>query len=91
MKQVHIMIKGFVHGVLFRFSVKELADRLGVKGYARNLENGDVEVVAQGHEDKLKEIVEFCRKGPRHARVSGIEVKFSDSGEKYSSFEIIRQ
>jgi len=50
MKQIHILISGFVQGVGFRaFTVKK-ARNLGLTGWVRNLKNGRVEAVVQGEE-----------------------------------------
>lgn len=53
MKRYHIIFKGRVQGVGFRFQVKILADKLGVTGSVRNMYDGSVEVYIQGSENKL--------------------------------------
>lgn len=53
MKRYHIIFKGRVQGVGFRFQVKMLADRLGVTGTVRNMYDGSVEVYIQGNENQL--------------------------------------
>ncbi|MBZ2387457.1 acylphosphatase [Anaerococcus murdochii] len=53
MKRYHIIFKGRVQGVGFRFQVKMLADRLGVTGTVRNMYDGSVEVCIQGNENQL--------------------------------------
>ena len=53
MKRYHIIFKGRVQGVGFRFQVKMLADRLGVTGTVRNMFDGSVEVSIQGNENQL--------------------------------------
>lgn len=53
MKRYHIIFKGRVQGVGFRFQVKMLADRLGVTGSVRNMYDGGVEVYIQGNENQL--------------------------------------
>ena len=88
MKTVHIIVSGRVQGIFFRAHTKEVAEKLGVKGYAKNLSDGNVEVVAQGDDEKLKELIKFCRKGPRAADVTDIDVKYMDSNEKFDDFSI---
>jgi len=88
MKCLHIIISGRVQGVFFRQNAKNKALELGLKGYARNLEDGTVEVVAQGDEIKLKEMVEFIRKGPGISKVNDIKMR-SKELENFNNFEII--
>lgn len=83
-----MIILGDVQGVFFRAFVRREAASLGLKGYVRNLADGSVEVVAEGHEEKLNELVKLCRKGPDGATVSEIKIgKIKDQG--FSSFKII--
>jgi len=88
MKRVNIIINGSVQGVFFRANAKEIALSLGLKGYAKNLPNGAVEVVAEGPEDKLKELISFCKKGPEAAEVSKVDVEFSDASNEFDGFEV---
>jgi acylphosphatase len=71
-KRVHVRVEGRVQGVFFRASTEQVARGLGVAGFVRNLEDGAVEVVAEGPERELRELVEFCRVGPRGARVTAL-------------------
>ncbi len=87
MKCFHLIVSGRVQGVFFRDNTRRKAIALGLKGYAKNLPDGNVEVVAKGKEDKLKELVEFIKKGPGVAEVKGIEIKHKEP-ENFKSFEI---
>jgi acylphosphatase len=62
-----------VQGVGYRYFVLRAADRLGVSGYARNLPDGRVEVVAEGDEQALAQLEEEMRRGPSFADVQGLE------------------
>ena len=83
-----IIVKGVVQGVGYRFFVLDLAQRLGLAGYARNRANGTVEVVAQGEMDAVASLVEELRVGPRAAHVSGLQVETLEEPELFGSFEI---
>jgi len=65
-------ISGRVQGVWFRASTREQAVRLGVNGYARNLADGRVEVLACGDEEALSQLQEWLWQGPRGARVDQV-------------------
>ncbi|MGM0769898.1 MAG: acylphosphatase [Pseudomonadota bacterium] len=73
-KEWTILVTGKVQGVYFRASTQEVARQLRLTGYARNLPDGRVEVVAQGPEDQLQALKDWCAKGPPAARVSEIQV-----------------
>ena len=87
MKCIHLIVSGRVQGVFFRANVKNKANELGLRGYAKNLENGDVEVVAEGNEEKIKELIDFIKKSPGIARVTGVQVKHKEP-ENFKNFEI---
>ncbi len=73
MKTYRLIVKGRVQGVSYRYFAQKNARQLGVKGYVRNLENGDVEVVAQADEALFLKFLQILQKGPLLARVDRIE------------------
>ena len=83
----HYLIRGRVQGVGYRYFVLEAAERLGVTGYARNLSTGEVEVHAEADEVTLERFKLELERGPRMARVNGIE-ESDVPGGSYSSFLI---
>ena len=64
------LVTGRVQGVFFRASTREQAERLGITGYARNLPDGRVEVLACGSQGQLEELCAWLRSGPPQADVS---------------------
>jgi len=73
-KAVRLYIFGIVQGVFFRAFIKEQADRLNVKGYVRNREDGSVEVWLEGNSEDVNRLVELCKKGPEHAVIKRLDV-----------------
>ena len=69
-----MLVTGLVQGVWFRDSARREAERLGVAGWARNLRDGRVEVVAEGEPNAVSQLVAWCQVGPIRAEVTGIEV-----------------
>jgi acylphosphatase len=65
-------VAGRVQGVFFRANTREQAQRLGLTGYARNLPDGRVQVLACGAPDAVARLKEWLRSGPPAARVSGV-------------------
>jgi acylphosphatase len=71
----HVRIIGQVQGVSFRASIADRARTFGVDGFARNLEDGSVDAVFEGPEQSVEELLEFCQRGPAHARVREMQVE----------------
>ena len=69
-----IIIKGTVQGMFFRSFIKENADALGLRGFVRNLDSGDVEVIVEGEIENVDQMHEVCKQGPKHAVVKGLEI-----------------
>jgi acylphosphatase len=66
------LVGGRVQGVFFRASTREQAVRLGLNGYARNLPDGRVEVMACGPPEAVSQLRDWLRSGPPMADVSGV-------------------
>jgi len=88
MKQIHLIISGHVQGVFFRHNTNIAANKLGLKGYVKNLSNGCVEVIAQGPEDKIKQLLAFCREGPENANVKDVKITYEEPSDMYETFSI---
>jgi acylphosphatase len=90
MVRAHVYVSGIVQGVFFRYETRRIAQELGVKGWVRNLPDGRVEAVFEGEEKTVNEMMEFCRKGPPGARVTGIKVEWEEYKGEFDSFTIRR-
>ncbi|MGB9667756.1 MAG: acylphosphatase [Thermosulfidibacteraceae bacterium] len=89
-KRVHLLISGKVQGVYYRANACEVAKRLGITGWVRNLPDGRVEVVAEGEEDVLKNFIAWCWEGPPLARVENVEEKWEPYKGEFVTFSIRR-
>ena len=78
MRRVHLTASGLVQGVFFRASARNEATRLGLSGWVRNTQDGTVEAEVQGHTEAVDGFIEFCRRGPGHARVEALAVDEHD-------------
>jgi acylphosphatase len=67
------VVRGRVQGVGFRYFVEKSAQRIGVRGWVRNLDDGNVEVYATGTTDQLAELAGHLWRGPRFAEVRGVD------------------
>ncbi|MBZ5583524.1 MAG: acylphosphatase [Acidobacteriia bacterium] len=80
-------VRGRVQGVGYRYFAQHAAAALGLAGYARNLDDGRVEVYAAGPEDKLSEFAGMLYRGPQWADVRGVEEQEA-AVERSGYFEI---
>ncbi len=88
MARAHILISGIVQGVGFRWSMHRMARRLGVKGWVRNLPDGRVEAVLEGSRERIKELIEWAKRGPSWAVVESVEVRWEEYKGEFTDFEI---
>jgi len=84
------VVKGTVQGVFFRQFVKEGADEFKLKGFVRNLESGDVEVVVEGEDDAIGRFLNRVRVGPKHAQIRDVVVEKRKWSGDFDGFKVLR-
>jgi len=89
-KRIRLLISGRVQGVFFRDNTRKKAKEFGLKGWVKNLENGQVEIVAEGQEEDIESLIQWAKKGPLLARVDDLKVKEEQCKEEFNYFEIKR-
>lgn len=85
-----ITINGTVQGIFFRNFAKENADKLNLKGFVRNLEDGDVEVFVEGEKDNIPKLIELLKKGPAYSQIRNIKVEERKWSGDLKEFKILR-
>ncbi|MDC0683999.1 MULTISPECIES: acylphosphatase [Sorangium] len=88
LKQVQLFVRGRVQGVFFRASTQREAKRLGLTGWVKNRSDGAVEVLAEGEEDELKELIAWANRGPSAARVERVDVRWRGFSGDFFDFRI---
>jgi acylphosphatase len=88
MKEMHCIVRGRVQMVMYRDFATRNARSLGLVGYAKNLKDGTVEVVAQGPQDKLEALLARLRKGSILSRVDGVEASWREPAQAFGDFRI---
>lgn len=86
--RVHVIAKGLVQGVGFRWFTARLAESSGLGGYVRNLINGQVEIEAEGDRSLVEEFLNDLRVGPRSARVTNLQIQWMEPLHRHTRFEI---
>lgn len=88
-KRLHAIAHGRVQGVNFRWYTRQRANALSLTGWVRNLADGRrVEVVAEGAEERLRELVRYLHDGPSGAGVDDVEIEWQDGSGEFSRFSI---
>jgi len=89
MKTLRLYILGTVQGVLFRKFIEENANIIGVRGFVRNLDDGRVEAVIEGTDEKVLQMLEICKTGNAHSRVREVQVQ-EIPNQGFEGFKIMR-
>ena len=87
MKAIQARVTGRVQGVSFRWYAQERARSLGVSGWVRNEPDGSVLLHAEGDDEAVDSLVEWCRQGPSMAKVGNVAVR-EDTPSGATSFDI---
>lgn len=88
-KRLHLIVRGRVTGVFFRATAQREARRLGLNGWVRNRPDQAVELVAEGDEERLKELLAWAQHGPSIARVEGVDTRWKSYTGEFLDFRIL--
>lgn len=86
--RVHVLVSGDVKDQSFRYFAREKSKNLNLRGWIKDHQTGEVEFVLEGLEERVKEMVEWCKKGPCLFRDNCIQVEFSEFVGEFEKFEI---
>ncbi|MCX6571378.1 MAG: acylphosphatase [Candidatus Aminicenantes bacterium] len=87
--RVRVFVGGRVQGVAYRFFAEKFAGRMGIAGWARNLPDGRVEVLAEGLGENIEAFLERLLAGPRLARVDSFDVRREASTGEFRDFQVV--
>ena len=87
-QRLHAWIEGSVQGVGFRFFVIQRASQLGLTGWVRNLWDGRVEVVAEGSQASLQNLLNLLKEGPPSAIVSQVVSEWLPATNEFTDFNV---
>ncbi|GGM67906.1 acylphosphatase [Thermogymnomonas acidicola] len=87
MKSYRVRFFGRVQGVNFRRSTADMARRLGVRGWVMNMPDGSVEALLQGPEERVRELVDYCRTSIRLASVTRVQLEEVEA-EEFMDFTV---
>ena len=87
-KRLELIISGKVQGIFFRKFIKEKADLLNLRGFVQNEPNGTLKAIAEGEENKLKELVIYAKTGPKLAQITDLKTSWSNPTNEFKQFDI---
>ena len=87
-KRLQIVVSGRVQGVWYRASTCSQAQSLGLVGTVWNCSDGRVEIIAEGLEGALLQLLTWCKSGPSGARVDDLEGSWSSATGEFVEFKI---
>ena len=86
--RARVIIEGRVQGVFFRNHTQEMAFKLGVKGWVKNRRDGCVEAVFEGDQERVDQILQWCRRGPSGARVTKVHSTWENYTGEFEDFSV---
>ena len=90
-KRAEIIIYGRVQKAGFRDFIDEIAFNLDLNGYVKNLDDGTVQIISEGEEDDIKELLEKINITQYPIRVEKIDVVYKKPTDEYKTFDVIRE
>ena len=87
-KRIHIFVTGRVQGVFFRQSTRVMAIKNNVNGWVCNLDDGRVEIVVEGEESNINDLVDWCKTGPANSRVDEFELLEEEATGEFENFDV---
>lgn len=78
LRSAHVFVVGRVQGVGYRASTRAMAERLGLRGWVKNLPDGRVEALFEGSQESIEAMLRWCHVGPPAADVQRVQVTYRD-------------
>lgn len=75
--------------MFFEQFIKDNAEKIGVRGYLRKLEDGRIEIFVEGDGEKVEEMVAICKRGTQHTQIRNVEEKESPF-QDFKEFKVLK-
>jgi len=86
-RQARIRFTGIVQGVGFRYTTRHVANNLGLTGWVRNMNDGSVEAVAEGEEERVKQLIDSLEERFR-SYINNTETTWADPTDEFTVFDV---
>lgn len=87
-KRAHLVVKGDVQGVNYRYFAKDIAKKMGITGWTDNNPDGSVEMVIEGDSSRVDEFIAWCEQGSPMSTVDGVTVEKEGYTGEFKDFQI---
>ncbi|MCA9485584.1 MAG: acylphosphatase [Nanoarchaeota archaeon] len=84
-----LFITGSVHSLFFEQFVQSNAEKIGIRGFMRKLDDGRMEVFIEGDGEKVDEMTQICKRGSQHTQIRNVEEK-EDRLQGFSNFKVLK-
>ncbi|BBM85727.1 acylphosphatase [Candidatus Uabimicrobium amorphum] len=88
MKRLHVFVSGKVQGVSYRYYTTLEAAKYQISGWVRNLSDGRVEMLAEGSEEELQQLLNWTYKGSPAAEVSDVNYEWLECRNEFTNFTV---
>ncbi len=88
-KRLHVVVKGRVQGVYYRATAQREARQQGLCGWVKNRQDGAVEMIVEGEEDRVKDFLVWAQQGPATARVDNADTRWRGYTGEFTDFRIV--
>lgn len=88
LRRIHLLISGRVQGVGFRYYTLDCAIKMEVTGWVRNVFGGEVEILAEGNQDRLEAFLLLIKKGPPSSHVTNVKERWNAGTGEFTNFRI---
>ncbi len=88
-KSIRLKVIGSIQGIFYRGFVKEHADKHNVKGYVRNLDDGNFEIFIEGDENNVDSMISLCKRGPQHSQIRSVSEK-EEAFQDFKEFTVLK-
>lgn len=89
-KAAKLIVSGTVQGAFFKNFCKENAEKLNLKGYVRNMETGEVEILVEGDNSDIEKIIPIIRAGPPHSQIRNVSIENRKWSGEFKGFNIMK-
>ncbi len=88
-KSVRLTIFGSIQPVFFNKFVKDNADKFGVRGFIRTMEDGKIEIFLEGDMNAVEKMIPLCKRGPEHSMIRSVEFK-EERFQDFKDFRVLK-
>jgi len=87
-KTLRLFVTGSIQPIFYHRFIKDNADKIGIRGFVRNLDDGRIEIIIEGDTEAMNRMAPLCRRGPQHSVIRKVEEK-EEKFQDFRDFKIL--